>query len=511
MVIAQNNLIPTLLLWCALVASATAAVGADAAAGANTSASKGTGTTVDGEKPIAIGPLFSRYTTATTHALREEALGPLWYRERERDGEASIWALPPLFSHSRNTGTDSEEMDFLYPVMTYDRYGTESRYQLFQLFSFAGGNNQADQHSKRFTLFPFFFLQRSEKPEENYTALFPFYGTVRNRMLRDEIHAVMFPFYSKTRKKDVVTENYLFPIVHRREGPGLHGWQVWPIVGHEHKEVTTKTNLFAEVEMVPGHDKWFGAWPFFLRTKSGIGSENPQSAFAVLPFYSRVESTQRETTTWLWPFFNHTIDREKKYEEWDLPWPLIVFARGEGKTANRVWPFFSHVENPVAESAFYLWPLYKYNRFHSDPVDRERTRILLFLYSDTREKNTETGEYRGRKDLWPLYTFRHDLNGNERLQILAPLEPILPASKSIERNYSPLWSLWRQEKNARTGETSQSLLWNLYRRETNPEGKKLSLLFGLVRYESTPDAKSWHWFHLTGDRHSKTAAALRPD
>ena len=157
MVIAQNNLIPTLLLWCALVASATAAVGADAAAGANTSPTKGTGTTVDGEKPIAIGPLFSRYTTATTHALREETLGPLWYRERERDGEASIWAVPPLFSHSRNTGTDSEEMDFLYPVMTYDRYGTESRYQLFQLFSVAGGNNQADQHSKRFTLFPLFF------------------------------------------------------------------------------------------------------------------------------------------------------------------------------------------------------------------------------------------------------------------------------------------------------------------------------------------------------------------
>lgn len=457
---------------------------------------------------VAAGPIFSRYTTATTHALREEALGPLWYRER--DGESTTWALPPLFSHTRDTGVDSEETDFLYPVMSYDRFGKESRYQFFQFFSVAGGSTQADQQTRRFTLFPFYFQQRSEAPELNYTALFPFYGTVKNRLLRDEIHAVMFPVYSRTRKKDVVTENYLFPIVHRRTGDGLTGWQVWPVVGHEHKEITTKTNLHAEVEMVPGHDKWFAAWPFYLRAQIGIGTTNQTDSFAILPLYSRVQSPQRETTTWLWPCFNHTIDREKKYEEWDLPWPLVVFARGEGKTANRIWPFFSQVRNPVAESSFYLWPLYKYNHFHSDPVDRERTRILLFLYSDTREKNTETGDYRRRTDLWPLFTSTRDLQGNERLQILAPLEPILPASKSIERNYSPLWSLWRQEKNGRTGETSQSLLWNLYRRETNPDSKKLSLLFGLVQYEATPGASGWRWFYLGGDRSPKPAPATVP-
>ena len=452
----------------------------------------------DAGRGISAGPLFQRYTTATTHALREEAFGPLWYREQE--GENSTWALPPLFSHTRNTGADTEEFDALYPLLTYDRAGKESRYQLFQLLNFATGNSQEDQISRRFSLFPFFFLQRSENPEKNYAALFPFYGTVKNRLLRDEIHAVLFPLYSQTRKKDVVTENYLFPVGHRRRGDGLTGWQVWPIVGHEHKDITTKTNLHAEVEMVPGHDKWFVAWPLYLRARGGIGTTNPVDSLAVLPFYSRVQSPQRETTTWLWPFFNHTIDREKHYEEWDLPWPLVVFARGEGKTANRVWPFFSQVRNPVAESSFYLWPLYKYNRFHSDPVDRERTRILFFLYSQTREQNTETGEYRRRTDLWPLFTSRRDFAGNERLQILAPLEPLVPNSKSIERNYSPLWSLWRQEKNARTGETSQSLLWNLYRRETNPEAKKLSLLFGLVQYESMPEASGWRWFHRGGTR-----------
>ena len=119
-------------------------------------------------------------------------------------------------------------------------------------------------------------------------------------------------------------------------------------------------------------------------------------------------------------------DREKKYREWDAPWPLIVFARGEGKTTTRVWPFFSHAHNATLESDFYLWPIYKYNRVHSAPLDSRRTRICFFLYSDLTEKNTETEAARRRVDFWPFFTYRRDFNGNSRLQVVALLEPFLP-------------------------------------------------------------------------------------
>ncbi len=49
----------------------------------------------------------------------------------------------------------------------------------------------------------------------------------------------MFPLYVRTRKKDVVTWNMPYPFFHLREGDGLHGWQVWPLMGREHKDVTT--------------------------------------------------------------------------------------------------------------------------------------------------------------------------------------------------------------------------------------------------------------------------------
>jgi hypothetical protein len=140
------------------------------------------------------------------------------------------------------------------------------------------------------------------------------------------------------------------------------------------------------------------------------------------------------------------------------------------------------------ERNFYLWPIYRHTRVQSDPLDRSRTQILFFLYSDVHEKNTQTLQASRRIDCWPLFTRTQDRHGNSRLQVLSVIEPILSKSKSIERNYSPLWSVWRSENNPLSGASSQSLLWNLYRRQKAPDGgRKTSFLFGLFQHQSTPD------------------------
>ena len=132
----------------------------------------------------------------------------------------------------------------------------------------------------------------------------------------------------------------------------------------------------------------------------------------------------------------------------------------------------------------------------SAPLDSRRTRICFFLYSDLAEKNTETEAVRRRVDFWPFFTHRRDFNGNSRLQVVALLEPFMPENKGIERNYSPLWSVWRSENNPRAGASSQSLLWNLYRREATPDAKKCSLLFGLFQYQSGSKGKNMRLFYI---------------
>jgi hypothetical protein len=472
------------------------------------------------------GLLYDQFPLTLDSGRRTEAVGPLFY-DQQKDSE-KIWAFPPLFSHTTDPTVEYREDDFLYPLLTYESYGQEYRWQFCELLSFAGGQEPTGGDASRFTIFPFYFQQRSTNADENYTALIPFYGHLQHRLWRDKIFFVMFPIYGQSQKKDIVTDNYLFPFFHVRHGDGLFGWQFWPLVGNEHKDVTTQTNGFGDTTIVGGHDDFFALWPIFFKSTSNIGADGTarpqpgsgryikyqnggvtngvQTMWAVLPLYLQSRSPNRDVTDVLWPFFSWIDDREKQYHEWQGPWPFVIFTRGEGKTTDRVWPLFSQSHNATLESDSYLWPVYTFKRTHSDPLDLRRTRVLVYLFENTVEKSTATGVEKRRVDMLPFFTYHRDFNGNTRLQILAPVEPAVPNNRGIERNWSPLWSIWVSENNPQAGARSQSFLWNLYRHEATPTSKKCSLLFGLFQYQSDSDSKKLRLFYIpVMQTHPKTA------
>ena len=80
--------------------------------------------------------------------------------------------------------------------------------------------------------------------------------------------------------------------------------------------------------------------------------------------------------------------------------------------------------------------------------------------------------------------------------MFAPLETFVHGSHKTERDYSPVWSVWRSERNVQTGAASQSLLWNLYRHEVAPGHKKVSALFGLFQQQSDASGKHLRLFYL---------------
>jgi hypothetical protein len=460
---------------------------------------------------IVAGPVYANFPLTLAEGHRTEILGPLFYSE-QNEGQHQ-WGIPPLgLSYTSNPGIQSEEFDFAYPLLTWDLYGREYRWQFFQLLNFAGGQEPGDSDTHRFTIFPVYFQQRSADPKLNYTAVVPFYGRLEHRLFRDEIDFVMLPFYVKSRKADVVTWNMPYPFFDVRRGNGLHGWQAWPFYGTEHKVVTTATNGFGDTQVVGGHDSYFVLWPFFSNSTNGIGTDNPSREQALLPFYDYYRSKLRDATSYLWPLgVTHTVDREKKFEEWDAPWPLIEFAHGEGKTERRVLPFFSIARNKYLEEIWYLWPVYRRNHVISAPLDYTRTRILFFLYSATTEKNTDTGRVLAHQTLLPFFDHRRDFNGNDRLQVLSIFEPFFPANKSVDRDYGPLFAIWRSEHSPGRGASSQSFFWNLYRRDTAPGTKKISLLFGLFQYQSSPDGTHWRVLYIpVGGAKSKAAPKAPP-
>ena len=118
------------------------------------------------------GPGYHQFRLTLEPGERTEAFGPFFYSE-EREAFRQ-WAIPPLFSSTKDEQTESAEVDFLYPILTYDRFGAESRFQILQWLSFSSGHDQSATNAHRFTLFPLYFQQRSEDPDKNYTALLPF-------------------------------------------------------------------------------------------------------------------------------------------------------------------------------------------------------------------------------------------------------------------------------------------------------------------------------------------------
>src|SRR5208283_1129493 len=114
------------------------------------------------------GFLFDEFPLTLDAGHHTEAAGPFYY-DQQKDTETT-WAVPPLFSHDANPAVESREDDWMYPLLTYERYGTEFRWQFVQLFSYSGGLLPDESDKRRFTIFPIYFQQRSPDTNENYTA-----------------------------------------------------------------------------------------------------------------------------------------------------------------------------------------------------------------------------------------------------------------------------------------------------------------------------------------------------
>lgn len=446
-----------------------------------------------GDNP-SIGFLYDHFPLTLESGHRTEILGPFYYDEQNDSGNTV--AYPPFYSCYTDPSIDTFEINSLYPLFTYIKYGTQYRAQFFQLLSLAGGADPDQLVRHRATVYPIFFMQRSADSNDNYTAVAPFYGHMENHLFHDKIFFVMFPAYSQTWKQDVVNYNYLYPFVNVRHGNGMHGWQFWPFYGQEHKTLTLMTNHWGNVETNGGHDQYFVLWPIHFWQNNGIGTDNPEKLRIDLPFYTLSRSPNRDSTCVLWPFFNWIDDRQNKYREKEMPWPFVVVAHGSGKTALRIFPFYEHAYNKVFQDNFYLWPIYKYNSIYSPPLDRRRARIVFFLYQNTLERNTATGKSKRRVDFWPFLLYTRNFDGGSRLQVPALAETFFPASPGIDRNWSPLWSVWRSERNPGTGAASQSVLWNFYRRDAAPDTRKISFFFGLYQYQYRHGMESVRLFYF---------------
>jgi len=422
-----------------------------------------------------VWPLYDERDDPVDRRHVQSGLGPLLESSRSPDSTVGTAAFRPLFHWQKEVQPDRLEWEFLYPLMSYSRVEEDAKFQLLQVLNFRFENTDPAAREERFDLWPFYFSGKTETGE-TYRALLPFGGRAVNRLFQDELEFFLFPLYARFVQLGTETRYFPWPIVSVVSGENRSGFRIVPLYGQDVKE-----GVF---------EKRFVLWPFFLHQRTGLDGDNPDELLSILPLYVSQRSKNRDRITLLWPLFTYTEDREHQFEQWEIAWPLIVIARGEGRTGTRFLPFYLEEHRLVRDQAFLremkrsslaiLFPIYTRSQEEFPGSVTVRDRVLWWLYSDTRQEGSE-GSTR-RVDAWPFFRYTRDREGAVEFQTLAILEAFMPGNEKFERNYSPLWALYTHRRSPR-GESVRSFLWNLVRHEETPEGRSVEVLGPVLAYQ----------------------------
>lgn len=432
---------------------------------------------------ISLGPLFYYKSNKDSNEKKISALGPLFFYNKDK--MHNELGIRPLFYKKYDNYEKKNKIDVIYPLFGYRSKDSDWRVQMFSYLISYEMNKRGEETVKKFNFFPFIFSRYSNKKDDNYFAIFPIYGNIKNKFSKDHIKFFLFPLFLQTKKNQNINNNILWPFFGYQSGTDYEGFKIWPLYGYKKNKDNT-------------YNEQFILWPFIIKRKR-VFYDDEHNTFSFLPFYTKYKSNDIEQTSYLWPFISHYKNNKTNIERVDAPWPFINFTKGD-KTQYRIFPFYSIKKYNEDNKGFILWPLYRYNNVYLEDYIISRKSILLFIYNDKQEIPLNiSGRNSRRIALWPIFSYYRDREGNSSLRIFSVLEPFLPDNSGIENNYSALWTIYENKKFL-NGKEITTILWNTYRKESyngslsikfspilplfeynrNDKGKKYVILGGVI-------------------------------
>jgi hypothetical protein len=322
-------------------------------------------------------------------------------------------------------------------------------------------------------LLPFYFQGRGAGGE-NYFALFPLGGTIREFLGRDDIAFVLFPLFGKSRVNEVKTTSVLWPVFSHTRGDGIARDRIFPIYG--------KSALAGKYE------KKFVFWPIW-NSAEYFYEDNPGKTWILFPFCGRAKM-EKESTFWILPPFFRFTDGEEE-NRLLCPWPFIQKKESERHDKFYVWPLWGRdrYEGGLKHRNFVLWPFLWSERTEQAHLTKTRRMALPFFFSE-RGYLKEEGVPKDKQEMisnywkiWPLVSWqREGRTSRFRFLELWPIKNSAP----IERNWSPLWTLFKRTH--KEDVVRSELLWFLWQSEhrENDQSREYSLLKGLFSYKKSP-------------------------
>jgi hypothetical protein len=368
-------------------------------------------------------------------------LGPFLEVGRNRDG-LELLAVRPLFCRASDSRRAESVTDLLWPWSSWHRRGAFLDGWFFPAF-YLDEDVRAPFGRYSFWLLPVYAEGRTRAGEE-FGALFPLGGTLRDFLWLDELHFAVFPLHLGCRQGAQQTESYLWPIYLRETGPKRERFRLFPVYGTS----TTATQRAS-----------FAFWPFWTQQVFD-GPKQHGTAEMLFPVYGRVDTDTQQGWMVLPPFFSR-LTLTNGETRLRAPWPVYETARTQEASRDNCWPLWTHTETATGQRGTIAWPLWWEETIATRARQEEHRTLVPFYHAVHR---TVTGAAPAAVTLdyvrvWPCYS-RYARPEGTRIRV--PELTWMRDGEGIERNWAPFWS-WYVQHEQPDGACDHDLFWGLAR------------------------------------------------
>ena len=385
--------------------------------------------------------------------------------------EAGAWPFFTTYKDEDKPGYASA-INGIYPFFIKREDAVDSNMWVLPTFLRTSREMPEGERKTDYTVFPLFFWGTSPS-DQKYFAFFPIYGTLKNRLARDENFFVLFPIYNHSRINDHHSKNVLFPIISWSYGGGRRAHRVIPFYTFYHKE--------GEPEL------WSFLWPIVHFSKSDGTERVPRSMFMIWPLFGWDNDRQKDRLFVLWPFFSYDSVPNTDYYNWIGPWPFFRLQKGRDVRRTQIWPFYGQVYEKGVYRKYVLWPLLRWSNQDAERVEQHDWSFAMFL--QTKHYHDKVQDTKADRIMcWPLWRYFKQADGSKQFVALAPL--YYWDEYGFERNYSRFWRVFEYVENPKDDETSYRFIWRVVRYDKLGDYSTLNVLGPLFRYEHEKEKQS---------------------
>jgi len=384
-------------------------------------------------------PLWETETGLPGGVTKHRAVFDLWENRVESDGTEhttvrllgtkrtgpdpdsySLHVLPPFFHKSKSAVMKTATFWPLY-------FGSES-----------GTESQREKGESNDDVWLFPLLAWGEQPGEgSYFTMLPFGGTLKGKLLADEINIYVFPLYLTTVAGDWNSTHVLWPLIAWGSSPTRSHFRVLPFWSASDGERYHRRSLL---------------WPIF-HWHTVLRGDREVKGWMVFPLLGRRAATDGSSWQWtfLFPLFQFARD-ERTGDTYDaILWPIYKRSVRPGvETSIWFWPFWGNTVTEDKELTFYIWPLGWSTWQLKGKIEAKRNYFVpIWMRSTTGPVGEEPTAVATRS--WPLFSHETRPDGTTR----GRFPEIIPVFgwDAGERVYADLLSLVRWESDA-DGRTS---------------------------------------------------------